>query len=392
MGAGVSFEAGMPLAGQLAPLVWHGLNSNPDILKQLCAELRVQAEAAKKLVGDDQTKINQALKLIKSDDIAFKNFKRSFCDLNNNRTGIPSKPHTELARLIHARNVMEVISFNWDTLLESAFRQRFGFEINSQGRKLWKPHGDCRNPHSEWVLPHEDGAIPEELLNRLAYLASVRPRVLVIIGYAERDVAIIKTLITPLANCWRVFRINPSAVGEGTIKLGATDALEQLADKLVTTPDVPGWSIVTFENQRGIEAAIAGERLGPSDVEACPRLPHFNSALEKLSLLHMVEIAGESGSGKSITVWQLAHEFHRNDWQVLRLDAPNESRLALALEKLKAQRWNTVAVIDDSQIFPTGLITNIRSLASEKLKVIIGTTDPKGERQEAVRAAATASF
>ena len=58
------------------------------------------------------------------------------------------------------------------------------------------------------------------------------------------------------------------------------------------------------------------------------------------------------------------------------------------LEKLKAQRWNTVAVIDDSQIFPTGLITNIRSLASEKLKVIIGTTDPKGERQEAVRAAA----
>ena len=220
MGAGVSFEAGMPLAGQLAPLVWHALDSNPDMLKQLCAELGVQAESAKILVGDDQTKINQALRLIKSDDIAFKNFKRSFCDLNNNRTGIPSKPHTELARLIHARNVIQVISFNWDTLLESAFRQRFGFEINSQDRKLWKPHGDCRDPHSEWVLPHEDGAIPEELLNRLASLASVRPRVLVIIGYAERDAAINKRLITPLANRWRVFRINPSAVGEGAIKLG----------------------------------------------------------------------------------------------------------------------------------------------------------------------------
>ena len=388
MGAGVSFEAGMPLTGQLAPLVWHGLDSNPDLLKKLCAELGVQAESAKRLVGDDQTKINQALRLIKTDDTAFKSFKRSFCDLNNDRTGIPSKPHTELARLIHARNVIEAISFNWDTLLESAFRQKFGFEINGQNRNLWKPHGDCRNPDLEWVLPHEAGVIPAELLERLTSLASIRPRVLVIVGYAERDEAVIQKLITPLANRWRVFRINPSVVGEGAIKLGATDALERLADKLVTTPDVPGWSVVTFENQRGIEAAIAGERLGPSDVEACPRLPHFNAAMEKLSLLHTVEIAGESGSGKSITLWQLAHEFHRKNWQVLRLDAPNESRFALALEKLKAQRWNTVAVIDDSQIFPTGLIANIRSLASENVKVIIGTTDPKGERQEAVRAAA----
>jgi hypothetical protein len=60
----------------------------------------------------------------------------------------PSVPHGALARLAHARKVVEVVSFNWDTLLESAFKQRFGFEINAQGPILTKPHGDCRTPEA----------------------------------------------------------------------------------------------------------------------------------------------------------------------------------------------------------------------------------------------------
>lgn len=388
MGAGVSFAAGMPLAGQLSPLVWHALDSNQNVLKQLCVELGVQVEVAKTVVGDDPTKIKRALMLIKSDEGSFKSFKRSFCDLDNSRTVTPSKPHTALARLVHAGSVIKVISFNWDTLLECAFRQRFGFEINSQATKLWKPHGDCRNPELEWVLPHEDGSISAALLERLTALATVRPRVLVIIGYAENDAVVAQKIIAPLASRWRVFRVNPSATDEGAIKLSATEALEQLAEQLVTTPDVPGWSIETFENQRGIEAAIAGERLGPNDVKACPRLPHYNSALQRLSLLHSVEIAGDSGSGKSITVWQLAHEFHQNGWQVLRLDASQKQNFMTALDSLKSQAWKTVAVVDDSQIFSTELITGIKNIAHQHLKVVFGTTDPKGERQEAVRAAA----
>jgi len=388
MGAGISFAAGMPLADQLSPLVWHALDSNPHLLNQFCVDLGVRVEAAKTVVADDQTKINQALLLIKSNEAAYKSFKRSFCDLNNSRTATPSKPHTALARLVHAAKVIDVISFNWDTLLECAFSQRFGFAINSQAIKLWKPHGDCGNPELEWVLPHEEGSIPAALQERLTALATVRPRVLVIVGYSEKDAVVAQTLIAPLANRWRVFRINPSATGEGAIKLPATEALEQLADQLVATPDVAGWSIVTFENQRGIEAAIAGERLGPNDVKVCPRLPHFNSALEKLSLLHSVEIAGDSGSGKSISVWQIAHEFHQKGWQVLRLEASQNPSLMAAADTLNSQVWKTVAVVDDSQLFPAELITRLRDLARQHLKVIVGTTDSKNERQEAVRASA----
>ena len=387
MGAGVSFAAGMPLAGQLSPLIWHALDANPEILQILCAELSISFLAAKRVVGDDPKNIHRALELIKGDPAAYGTFKMTFCELNESRLATPSPAHIALARLVHARKVTEVISLNWDTLLESAFHERFGFGINSQGIKLWKPHGDCLNPGADWVLPHENGRIPSEIVQRLTNLARLRPRVLLIIGYSERDASVVDQIITPLAIRWRVFRVSPSAQGEGAIKLSAGEALQDLAQQLVTTPDVPGWTIVTFQNQRGLEAAIAGERLGPRDVEACPRLPHFSAALGKLSLLNAVEIAGESGSGKSITVWQLAYEFHRTDWQVLRLDAAQEPTSA-AIDVAKAQSWKTVAVADDSQVFEADLIGRLRDVASPNLKIILGTTDPKGEQQEAVRAAA----
>jgi hypothetical protein len=378
----------MPLAGQLPPLVWHALDSNPKILQLLRGEFGAPDSAAKAVVGDDAKRVNRALEAIKGNEGAHRTFKTTFCELNGSRAALPSPAHTALARLVYAGKVIEVISFNWDTLLETAFHKRFGFGINSQGIKLWKPHGDCLHLDLDWVLPHEDGGVPIELLKRLTNLARARPRVLLIVGYSERDASVVRQIIAPLATHWRVFRVSPAATGEGAIKLPAGQALELLAEQLVTTPDITGWSVVTFENQRGLEAAIAGERLGPRDVEACPHLPHFRTALEKLSLLNAVEIAGESGSGKSITVWQLAYEFHRKGWQVLRLDAAQSPTLSSAIDALKAQTWNTVAVADDSQVLQPELISRLRDLANANLKIVLGTTDPKGEQQEAVRAAA----
>lgn len=385
MGAGVSFAAGMPLAGQLAPIVWHALDANQSALKGLCAELAVSLAPAKNVVADDPRKVTAAFRHIKTDPDAYRTFQRSICDLDSSRGVAASMPHAALARLVHAGKVVEVVSFNWDTLLETAFRQRYGFEINAEAPILAKPHGDCRHLDAEWILPHQPGLVPVPILARLAALAVVRPRVLLIVGYSERDAEVVKQLIQPLANRWRVLRISPSATGEGAIPIPAAAALEELAAQLAPEPDVPGWSIVTFANQRGIEAAVAGERLGPRDVEACPRLPHFPAASEKLSLLHAVEIAGDSGSGKSITVWQLAHELHQQGWQVLRLE-PNSS--IRSLDALRTQRWRTVAVIDDSQIYPREILGALRELANDRLKVIFGTTDASGEQHGAIRAAA----
>jgi len=357
LGAGVSFAAGMPLAGQLAPLVWHALDSNAEVLKALCEELGIPISEAKTVIPDDTAKINRAFQHIKVNAAAYRTFKKSICDLDTSRAMTPSVPHAALARLVHARKVVEVVSFNWDTLLESAFKQRFGFEINAQGPILTKPHGDCRTPEGDWILPHEDGVVPDSLLRRLTELASVRPRILLIIGYSERDAEVVKRLIHPFASRWRVMRLSLSATGEGAITLPAG-------------------------------TAIAGERLGPRDVEACPRLPHFGAAFEKLSMLHTVEIAGDFGSGKSITVWQLAHELHRRGWQVLRLDAGQKPTLPASLDVIRTQGWQTVAVVDDSQIFASDMIEQLHELANERLKLVFGTTDPSGKQHGAVRAAA----
>jgi hypothetical protein len=40
-GAGMSFAAGMPLAGQLPPLVWHTLDAHPNVKQSVCNELAV---------------------------------------------------------------------------------------------------------------------------------------------------------------------------------------------------------------------------------------------------------------------------------------------------------------------------------------------------------------
>src|SRR5439155_21652510 len=83
---------------------------------------------------------------------------------------IPSPVHSALARLVHARSVVQVISLNWDTLLEAAFQNRYGIPINAQAVKLWKPHGDCAAQDSKWTLPHEPGSIPDTLVTAMTSL------------------------------------------------------------------------------------------------------------------------------------------------------------------------------------------------------------------------------
>src|SRR5690606_13334883 len=123
-------------------------------------------------------------------------------------------------------------------------------------------------------------------------LAKERPRVLLVVGYAERDEAVVRRLISPLEQRWRVFRVGPDAPGAGAIRAPAIDCLTAIADALCPPPEAPDWAFVSFDNQRGLEAAISGERLGPRDVDACPQLPHADSARTALELMNNVDIAG----------------------------------------------------------------------------------------------------
>ena len=385
LGAGVSFAAGMPLAGQLIPLIWHTLDVHPNVLRKVCDAIGVVPCSAKRVVGDDWKRSCVAFAEIAVNRDARLTFQHCFANLNREREVTPSPAHVALARLLHSNHVLQIVSLNWDTLLESAFTRRYGIDINSQGVRLWKPHGDCARPDDEWILPHEPGGVPEEVVNHLNELVAERPRVLLIVGYSERDDVIIKRLIQPLENRWRVFRIGPDAVGEGAIRLSAQEALWQLAEKLSPAPDIPGWDFVTFANQRGIEAAISGERLGPRDVDACPRLPHYDSARRALELLHIADIAGLAGCGKSITAWQLAREYNRHGWEVIRPDPGDSQEVEASIQVVGLSKWKRVLVVDDTQIFPSRFIERLSELAGPSLKLILATTDAKGERSRSIQ-------
>lgn len=391
IGAGASFRTGMPLAGQLAPTVWHAMQSSPGLLEKLCIKLGVAVTNAKEAVGDDWDRITCAFGFIAADTTARQVFQDSICELNKSRCEDVSAPHDALARVIFARRVAGVLSLNWDTLLESAFHRRYGFWPSNAEFDFWKPHGDCASPDGEWVLPHQPGVVGDSIVRKVNEFARVRPRVLLIVGYSERDETVVERLIEPISKRWRVYRISPSACGEGAIPMDAGEALEALANELAPAPDIAGWQSVSFENQRGIEAAISGERLGPRDVRCCPQLPHFAFALRELDTLDKVDIAGASGSGKSITVWQVAHHYNQLGWHVIRPDASTATTDRQRIDAVVSKRWPRVVVVDDTQFQSDDLLDSLRELADDRTKVILGTTDASWERQNTIRVSASAS-
>jgi hypothetical protein len=219
----------------------------------------------------------------------------------------------------------------------------------------------------------------------MAALADERPRTLLIVGYSERDDTVVARLLHPLVSRWRVFRISPNATGEGAVQLPAQDAVEALVSGLCRRPQSGDWEHVTFANQRGIEGAISGERLGPKDVDTCPRLPHFETAARTVDLLHAVEIVGGPGCGKSITAWQLARTYHRQGWEVLRLDVTRVPAADDQLLAVQGTYWRKVLVMDDAQALPEGFAEHVANLAGPRIKVIRAITDSTGERSSAVR-------
>ena len=385
LGAGTSYEAGMPLAGQLPPLVWHALDAHPDILRGLGSTLGVPHGRAKDIVADDVARIRAAFSYIATDPSCRKTFQATFTNLNRERSKDPSRAHDALARLVYSKRVVRVVSLNWDTLLESAFTRRYGADINGQAPLLLKPHGDCADPEADWILPHEGGSVSDETVADLLSLAAERPRVLLIVGYSAQDFAVLQRLVDPLAERWRVFRLSPRATGEGAIRLAASEGLMTLAKTLCPDPEVPGWEFVTFEHQRGIEAAVSGERLGPRDVDSCPRLPHYESARRAIQLVSRVNIAGPPGCGKSITAWQLARDYSRSGWQVLRPTSPRPADSPDLLNSVRADRWQRVLVVDDTQTLSSDFIDQLNELASSRLIVITATTDARGEQPRAIR-------
>lgn len=378
VGAGLSWGPGLPMTAGLRPLLWHALDGDLAGRAILATRLGVADTDAKVLVGDDPERVTAGFAHIAGRPEARRIFQDAFAQLDNDRGYEPSPAHDALAELVHRGKVSYVVSLNWDTVLERSYERRYGRRLSPNVDPFAKPHGDARQPRQPWVLPHEPGGLPSDLGVQLRGLAGVRPRVLLIVGYSERDERIVQDLIAPLERRWRVVRIGPSASGELDIPLPADEALPRLLERLALPPEAPGWEYVTFQPQRGIGPAILGERLGPHDVDACPTLPEVREIRRLLPIAGSLTVIGPSGSGKSITVYQAARSEADRGWEVIRLSDPN-APVAAITDALRRLMHPTIAIVDDAQSVRPSLVRHVQELAVPgALHVLLVTTETVG--------------
>jgi hypothetical protein len=169
VGAGISFEAGVPLANTVEYLL--------------------------KFVGANNY---EELRLSEDNCLLFKN---EFAKVCNRK--LPTISHRALANNL-GRTILEIICLNWDDLIERAGKE-CGRILNVQhtdnndvlvnGRCLWKFHGDIQNIQKSnikgsdgWVFPDEGGFIFDSFLQLVN--TDIRLRSLyaiIIVGYSERD-------------------------------------------------------------------------------------------------------------------------------------------------------------------------------------------------------------
>lgn len=175
IGAGISFESGIPLTSVLN-----------DLLK-FCG-----AKNYEELREDDQKCLKFKLEF------------KKICDDKE-----PSTSH-KLIALNFPKYILEIICLNWDNLIERAFREnnKLFSKVNednpvSNKRFLWKFHGDVENIKSDnikgkggWVFPDEDGYVfncflkyieESELKNSIFTF--------IIVGYSEKEKEVYEKII-----------------------------------------------------------------------------------------------------------------------------------------------------------------------------------------------------
>lgn len=383
LGAGASMHMGVPGMPQIPDLLWEAVNADPDLRDRLAKEHKWSGTRAKAMIGRDEGARRIAFKEIANSPQARRTFQRQFAELNAERIKLPSPAHNALAELLHRGLLDTVICLNWDTLLETAYLHLYGGTLSPGGPLLFKPHGDVNNLDADWILPGDVLATDDPSILHIKSIIEARkneyPRLLLSIGYSESDHDIAEPIIRPLSHDWRKVRIgpNPKPDDEIRIALSADRALPLLLKQMNLPEEIPGWTYVRFHNQHTLKYALGGEELGPADVGICPELPEVETAKQRLEISSVAVISGGSGTGKTISAYQVAHKFWQRGWEVLYLsDRLHRSKIAPAKVEettrvLSALRNPTVILVDNAQTVDLQLLRRLRESVSDKLLAIL---------------------
>lgn len=136
-------------------------------------------------------------------------------------------------------------------------------------------------------------------------------------------------------------------------------------------PDYDYWEKIDFSHQKDISEAIAGYRLQPCHVCACPRLTQVEEIKRRLSIVDYVIVEGEPGCGKSISIYQASFDLSEQGYVVYRYINKNaEDTIFLPQSNEKKH----LIIIDDAQNLPQFSLEQIVSQSQEQTKIILAFT------------------
>ncbi|MBD5086411.1 MAG: HNH endonuclease [Clostridiales bacterium] len=136
------------------------------------------------------------------------------------------------------------------------------------------------------------------------------------------------------------------------------------------------WEKIDYTNQCGIENAIAGLGLNQNSVISCPKLPIFNEAYINVNTLHFVSIIGESGSGKSLTAFQIAYEFYKNGYDIFLYIGGDPAELP--------SNSPALYIIDNAHLYQS-LVNRLKTKVNKNVKLICVYTDSANVQERGIR-------
>lgn len=239
IGAGLSFEAELPLNQHMLPLVVGTLtlgNSKRNWKKE-CFDPKV-----------GQIK-NECWKKIEENPQLFRAFKEEFKRIVDEKWKKRKKnrrmflTHEIMVKFFVNKYILALICLNWDNLLELEYKRQTGHDISkvtSEGvikaHSIWKLHGDVDDLKGHWVLLHRGGRIFNSLVE---HIDSLKTPILVIIGYSEREINIANELIAKQEtkrDTWRIRPdINPFLARENEIACTARYAMKTMNELLTNS-------------------------------------------------------------------------------------------------------------------------------------------------------------
>lgn len=134
--------------------------------------------------------------------------------------------------------------------------------------------------------------------------------------------------------------------------------------------DLSVWEEVDFSYQRNISYAVMGYRLTYQDVESCPVFPQVEKTEKQLRIVDYVIIQGETGCGKSISLFQVAYRFYKKGWKVYLL----RNSCDQAIITLPDNTENSLYLVDDAQLYSNYFMEYLERQSRPYRKVLIAKT------------------